>query len=289
MQPVIGINLPKIRSFEALDATLDSIKANGFDSVEINIETFPLIIGGEICRPWVDLLKGCLQRHSLLYSAHIGRGLDLRNLDNFALHKKVLDASLDICSELHMNPLVLHYEVQTQNQLAEYQFVKAHKEAAIHAMRVGVTICVENIEVELIPPVVSLAQAVDHPNLKLNLDTGHAFLAANYFHFDFLEAVEQMAPYLGHMHLNDNTGTFEELRITNRSLYDSLTMNYRREFGRGDIHLPPFFGNVPFSEVFARTSQYEGKYVCEYTSEDFGPLNASIQQKVRASILASRA
>ena len=288
MQPIIGINLPKNCSFKTLDATLDSFKTNGFDAVEINMETFPLIIGGKICGPWVDLLGECLRRHDLLYSAHIGRGLDLRNLDNFALHRKVLHATLDICSELQMNPLVLHYEVQTKNQLAEYQFLKAHKEAAIHAMRLGLTICVENIEVELITPVVSLAQAVDHPNLKLNFDTGHAFLAANYFHFDFLEAVEQVAPYLGHMHLNDNTGTFEELRITNRSMYDSLTMNQRREFGRGDIHLPPFFGAVPFSEIFTRIPHYEGRFVCEYTSEDFGPLNAGIQQKVRASILGSR-
>jgi sugar phosphate isomerase/epimerase len=97
-----------------------------------------------------------------------------------------------------------------------------------------------------------------------------------------------MEPFLGHMHLNDNTGTFEELRITNRSIYDSLPMSYRREFGRGDIHLPPYFGEVPFEEVFARTPHYEGKFICEYTSGDFMPLNTGIQKNVRNKILASR-
>ncbi|WP_320130652.1 sugar phosphate isomerase/epimerase family protein [uncultured Sphaerochaeta sp.] len=288
-QPIIGINLPRTLSFEALDTALDTIKTNGFDAVEINIETFPLIIGGEICRPWVDVLKASLQKHDLSYSAHIGRGLDLRNLSNPQLHKRVLNASLDICAELKLNPLVLHYEVQSQNQLAEKQFLEAHREAAKKAMQLGLTICVENIEVELVEPVVQLVETINHPNLRLNLDTGHAFLAAHYFHFDFLKAVERMVPLLGHMHLNDNTGTFEELRITNRPTYDGLSMNQRREFGRGDIHLPPYFGTVPFKEVFARIPQsYHGKFICEYTSEAFGPLNAGIQQEIRKKILESR-
>jgi sugar phosphate isomerase/epimerase len=122
-QPIIGINLPRTCAFNALDASLETFKANGFDSVEITLDTFPLIIGGKICRPWVDLLKASLLKHDMLYSAHIGRGLDLRNLSNPQLHKQVLNASLDICAELKMNPLVLHYEVQSQDQLAEKQFL----------------------------------------------------------------------------------------------------------------------------------------------------------------------
>lgn len=288
--PIIGLNLPNKTSFEHLDETLRQIKADGFDAVEINIEVFPLILGGVICRDWVELLKLTLRKHALTYTAHIGRGLDLRSLEDHAFHTRVLNASLEICSELNMKVLVLHYEVKGQNQRAEQQFIKAHRKAAEYAATLGVVICVENIEVELVAPVVELAKAIDHPNLRLNLDTGHAFLAANFYEFDFLEAVEMMAPYLGHVHLNDNTGVFEPLRVTNRPVYDALPMGYRREFGRGDIHLPPFYGAIPFAEVFSRIpSTYEGIFICEYMSEDFGPLNRKIQEQVRVALEESGA
>lgn len=290
MHPIIGINLPNKTSFGNLDETLRQIISDGFNAVEINIETFPLIIGGEICREWVELLKLTLRKHSLTYTAHIGRGLDLRSLVDHAYHTRVLNASLEICSELNMKVLVLHYEVKSQNQRSEEQFLEAHRKAALLAAEMGVVICVENIEVELIEPVVALARTINHPNLRLNLDTGHAFLAANYYQFDFLKAVDMMVPYLGHMHLNDNTGTFEPLRVTNRTVYDGLPMGYRREFGRGDIHLPPFYGKVPFAEVFSRIpASYEGIFICEYMSADFAPLNKKVQEQVRLAIEESRA
>ncbi len=290
MSPIIGINLPKIPSFAALDQTLRQIKSDGFDAVEINIETFPLIISGEVCRPWVDILKSTLSKHDFIYTAHIGRGLDLRSLEDHYLHTNVLNATLDICDELNMRVLVLHYEVKSQNQRSEKQFLEAHKKAALRAADLGVLICVENIEVELIEPVVELAKEVNHPNLRLTLDTGHAFLAAKYYNFDYFEAIEKMFPYLAHMHLSDNTGIYEPLRITDRPVYDNLPMGYRREFGRGDIHLPPFYGKIPFDEIFMRLpATYDGMFICEYTSEDFGPLNKQVQEKVRASVEKSRA
>ncbi len=67
-----------------------------------------------------------------------------------------------------------------------------------------------------------------------------------------------------------------------------MTMGWRREFGKGDIHLPPFYGDIPFDEIFTILSGYDGFYVCEYTYGDFTPLNRSIQETVRRHIIASR-
>jgi sugar phosphate isomerase/epimerase len=129
---------------------------------------------------------------------------------------------------------------------------------------------------------------VDRPNFRMNFDTGHAFLAARYFHFDFLEALRMALPQLGHVHLNDNTGVFEELRITDRPRYDHLSMGYRRTFGRGDIHIPPFWGVIPFDKVFGLLKDYRGLFVCEYVAQDFLPFNRSVQEKVRQAIRAAR-
>jgi len=286
--PIIGVNLPRNTSFASLDATLSAMVDQGFDAVEITLDTFPVIIGARVCQRWVDVLKPVLVHHPLVYTAHIGRGLDLRDQSDPALHKDVLLSSLEVCHQLGIELLVLHYEVTSGDTRIEEQFLEAHRWAADRAEELHVKICVENIEVELVEPLVAFIERAAHPQLALTLDTGHAYLAARYFGFDFLTAVSAMAPYLGHLHLNDNTGTFEELRITDRVAYDAMTMGWRREFGKGDIHLPPFYGTLPFDEVLALLDGYHGIYLCEYTYGDFAPLNQSIQETVRRHIIASR-
>jgi sugar phosphate isomerase/epimerase len=286
MHPIIGINLPDCRSLEQLQGNLTTLEKNGFDCVEINLEMFPLIIEGEICTKWVDVLKSELERHPFLYSAHMGRGLDLRNTKDRQLHVEVLHSSLRICKELGCDPLVLHYEEKSKDNRVEQQFFEAHKEASDFAGELGIMLCIENIEVEHIDPVIELVEKLDRDNVRLSLDTGHAYLASRYFHFDLFATINRTLPYLGHVHLSDNTGRFEELRLTNRPVYDALPMGYRREFGRGDIHLPPYFGKIPFDEIFTLLKDYRGKYICEYTSDSFLPFNGEIQQHVRQKILA---
>ncbi len=286
MGTIIGINLPDCRSSMQLQSYLQTFYQNGFDAIEVNLETFPLIIEGDICTPWVESLKQELSVHPFSYSAHIGRGLDLRNVTETQLHKSVLNSSLLICKELKLNPLVLHYEEMSKDCFVEEHFLQAHLEASDFAAELGITICVENIEVERIEPLVEFMEKLDRTNVRLTLDTGHAFLAAKYYHFDFFSAIETMLPYLGHVHLSDNTGRYEQLRITNRPVYDFLPMGYRREFGRGDIHLPPYFGKIPFDEIFKMLKGYRGKYICEYTSDSFMQFNESIQKNVRDRVVA---
>ena len=143
-----------------------------------------------------------------------------------------------------MNPLVLHYEFETKDLKIEEQFIELHIEVAEFASNHGVELCIENIEVERVDPVIRFLERTNTPNLRMTFDTGHAFLAARYFHFDFLEALEASLPYKSHMHLSDHTGTFEELRITDRVAYDALSKTRRIAFGRGDIHLPPYWGKI---------------------------------------------
>lgn len=288
MHPIIGINLPDCKTTEQLRDYLTAFTQDGYDSVEITLDTFPLIIGGNICREWVDLVKEELAQHQLLYSAHIGRGVDLRNPET-ALHRHVLRASIDICAEIGADPLVLHYEEQTKSRTAEDRFLEGHREAAAYAQERGITLCLENIEVEVVDPVVELVDRIGSSHLRLALDTGHTYLAAGHFGFDFFEAVAMMKPYLAHVHLSDNTGVFEQQRITDRPAYDALPMGYRRAFGRGDIHVPPYYGSIPFDRLFSMLSSYKGRYICEYTSEDFIPLNKEIQKTVRRRLLASAA
>lgn len=284
MDKIIGINLPRSSDPEKIRKDLGSIQQDGFDLAEVSLDMCPLIIDGEICRPWVSKLKDLLSAFPLRYSAHIGRGLDLRDTGRMELHRAVLRASIDICKELGFNPLVLHYEIRSRDLAVEEAFIREHRDANDYAGERGVRLVVENIEVELVDPVIELVDRIASPNLRLNFDTGHAFLAAAWFHFDYLDAFRRSLPYLGHIHLSDNTGRFDELRITDRPVYDTQPMGYRFEYGRGDIHLPPYFGKIPYDKLFALMGGYRGQYICEYNSACFLPFNGEVQAKVRQRI-----
>lgn len=286
--PIIGVNLPGTPDPEGNRKRLSSFQQDGFDAVEVSLDSFPLIIDGEPCEPWIQYLEALLREFPFRYSAHIGRGLDLRDIAKLPKHRAVLKHSIDICARLQMSPLVLHYEVRSRNLEVEKVFLEEHRRAAQYAGERGILLVVENIEVEWVDPVIELVAAIDSPSLRLAFDTGHAFLAAHYFKFDFLEAFKKALPYLGHFHLSDNTGVFEELRITDRPTYDALPMGWRYEFGRGDIHLPPYWGKIPYDELFRLASKYEGMFICEYYSERFLPFNGEIQKKVREQILKAR-
>ncbi len=294
MKPVIGINLPSsINDIEVAKRYLASYAASGFDAAEICIDTYPLIVDGEISEPWVNLLGSVLSQCPLTYSAHIGRGLDLRDLPNKEKHWSVLKGSIDICARLGMSPLVMHYEVKGKNLAAERYFTQAHKDAADYAGTKGVLLVVENIEVEVVDPVVELVAEVNSKALRLAFDTGHAFLASSYFNFDFMDAFKSTLPYLAHLHLSDNTGTFEPLRILDRPKYDFLPMGYRFEYGRGDIHLPPYFGKIPYDEIFrtlfSTLGDFNGMFICEYYVERFLPFGEMVQKRVREGIAKARA
>jgi Sugar phosphate isomerases/epimerases len=285
-QYLIGINLPSSANLNNLDAELARIEKDGFDACEINLSTAPLIIGGKVRQPVVDYVKGVLERHSLRYTAHAGYGLDLRNLEEQEMHRAVLFSSIDVCAALGINPLNLHYEVQTIYPAREEAFLKAHLEAAEYSMERGVQLNVENIEVEYAYKAAEFVRTVNHPNLGMTLDLGHLFLSSRYFGYDFMESVRDCLPLLRHIHINDNTGDFEPLRLTDFQIYNTLDRGYRFTFGRGDIHVPPFWGEAPIREALPviKKSGYSGIWMCEYYNQSFHPFNRSVQETVRSTI-----
>ena len=180
-----------------------------------------------------------------------------------------------------MSPLVLHYEKKSESDLIEKQFLDVHKDAAGFAEKCGVLLCMENIEVEYVEPVIDFINKVSHENMKMTYDMGHGFLASRYFGFDFLESIRKSKDLIAHLHLSDNTGTFEELRITDRFLYDKLSLEYRFAYGRGDIHIPPLWGKIPYTEVSEIMKGFKGTAVCEFYSDFYKPFFSKIYSDVK--------
>jgi sugar phosphate isomerase/epimerase len=286
MSNEIYVNVNSGIPIQALAAELAAIKDWGFDGIELGFDVFPLIISGKINKPFVDLVRNVLKDFDLGCSAHIGTGLDLRNRDFLDLHVKVLEASIDVCAELGMSPLVLHFEKDSGDKDIEDQFKRCHIKAAEYAARKSVILGLENIEIEHYKPVLDAVREINHPNLPFVLDAGHLYLAAKYYGFSFEDAVKECAPYTSHCHLSDNSGIFEQMRLDNFDLYRTLPMGYRIAFGRGDIHMPPLTSEVPIGYVIdeLKKAGFKGKYALEYSHRQFVPLNAKICRDVRALI-----
>ena len=282
---VIGINLPEVRA-EDIDQVVRQLVENGYDAIEYCLSDHPLIVGGEIKKEFVQYVRNIFKRYNVRFTAHIGEGLDLRSEFEYDLHKRVLFASIDICAQMGLSPLTLHFEQATPYLFREERFFQAHVEAADYAAQRGIRLFIENIEVEHYAKVLSFIRRANHPNLRMTLDIGHLNLAANHFGHPFLDAVLECAPYVGHLHLSDNVGIFEAMRLTNFDLYRTLPIGYRVALGRGDIHMPPYWGNIPIDEVLSilARNKYDGMYICEYYNERFVPFNSIIQQTVRTAV-----
>ncbi len=151
-------------------------------------------------------------------------------------------------------------------------------------------LCIENIEVEDYTKVLDMIEKVNRENFRMTLDVGHLALSTTYFGCDFEVAIKECIPYVGHVHLNDNTLSFEEMRIENFMLYQTMDMGYRITFGRGDIHLPPFWGKVPMEWVLEtlHEADYNGIYICEYENNLYVPFHKGIQENVRQVITGIR-
>ena len=282
----IGINISAGINVNSLEAELASVKQWGFDCAEIALDAFPLIISGKQNKLFVEYVRTILIKAGLDYSAHIGVGLDLRSTDKYQLNMDTLLASIDICAELSLNPLVLHFEQDSHNPEIEAAFIEGHKKAALYAQQKGILLCLENIEVEHYKPVLEAVKIIGLTNFKMYIDLGHMYIASKYFGFSFEEAVKECAPYAGHCHINDNTGIFEPMRLDNFDLYRGLPMGNRITFGRGDIHMPPLYCDVPieFSVDVLKAVGFCGKYICEYQSRLFTPFNQQIQKDTRKII-----
>ncbi len=284
----IGINLPPVNDPAAAERYLSEFQEAGYEAVEFDADMFPIIIGGRLDSRWLSLLKKTLSAHSFTYTMHIGYGVDLRNSDGFETHRKTLFSSIDAASEINAVLLNLHYEKKSDSDFIENRFLEAHIEAAEYAEKKGITLAMENIEVEFVDPVIDFVKKVSKKNFVLNYDIGHGFLASSYIGFDFLQSIRKAAPHLGHLHISDNTGVFEPLRITDRSVYDRLPMGYRIALGRGDIHIPPLWGNIPYDEVFKILKNYDNIVLCEFYTELFRPFFREIREGVETVINKAR-
>lgn len=188
--------------------------------IEIQDFVAPDLIAGD-CSDLVAYYQKALVPHN----AHRGIhgpffGLDLANPDRDirAIVQARFLKALEIAEALSAKHMVIHSPFSYWDQLNRYNYPESIPAmcaaasdclAAVlpRASDIGCDLVIENIEDSDPNLRRTLVQQIDHPHLKLSIDTGHADLAHGCFHappvVDFITAA---AGHLGHVHLQDADG-----------------------------------------------------------------------------------
>lgn len=244
---------------------LERVAAIGFSHVELSGKSLAVAVGGRLLPARLAALQaaleGCPVRLTLhgtnVSAARAGNLMDVTTPNQ----RRVAATDLALAAAIGAEVVVVHSgslrdvygddEALAMGMAAERDALRALGD---EAGRHGIRIAVENVD----PVGIYIARrayglrlerlaeqiaAVDHPQVGVCLDVGHAFLAASYLESDFLAGVRAIAPLVNHLHLSDNLGRTQLDGAVEGD--DSLAL------GDGDLHLVPGWGVVPFADVFA--------------------------------------
>lgn len=301
---------------DRLDQCLAYTQELGYGVAELGITGLSIIINGALVSQRVQSVKSTLDQYDFRYSVHAPNRTNLAFSNNYELEKRVLIACIEFCHEIGARTLVYHSGLQALNaartgavalpgddELAQgvEREIAALRELAPVAESHGVTLGLENGDPHLweyvvlhqndkqpkhlpkyhgrlrIPNILVQLQAVDHPAVGMTLDLAHLHLAVHAVGDDYLYAVEQAAPWVRHLHMNDNFGVLDVG-------YDSESD--RLPYGEADLHLPPGWGAIPFKDAFAKLADYEGDIILEIKDrywDHFGEALENTRKLLQAS------
>ncbi|TMI89648.1 MAG: sugar phosphate isomerase/epimerase [Bacillati bacterium ANGP1] len=251
-----------IRGGERREEELRFARRLGYTAVEISMDGTGLVFGGQLHPQMLREALAAFAKHDFRYSIHSPSSLDLRDRANRENHLALARAALQFCREVGGRVLVIHFEQQSQDPEDEAAFEDAIRRLSDEAGEV--LLGIENIEVERVDPVIDCVRRINRPNVVMTLDVGHAYLASVYFRFDVFEAIRSALPFVRHVHVNDNFGRYDPLRLENFTLYRTQTPADTYPLGKGDLHLPVGWGTIPLEKVFGLLRGFRGTVVHEY-------------------------
>ena len=268
----------------------------GFTLAELSLPSLNVVMNGELIPGRVAAIQAAIAPFDLRYSVHAPGRTNLAFGADPDMEYRVLEASLRFCGAIGAKVLVYHSGLQAldaartgtaplpdDDELARgaEREVAALRKLAPIAEDLDVKIGMENGDPHLWEYAVLMQQgkspdelakyharlrtaaiveqvaAVNHPSVRITLDLGHLHLAARALGDDTLSAIATAAPWVCHLHINDNFG-----KLDRGVDYEG----YRLPYGEADLHLPPGWGAIPFAEAFARLDDFEGDIVLEIKS-----------------------
>ena len=280
-------------SRQRLIDSLTHAQRAGYSLAELGISGLNVIFNGDLIPQRAEAIRRTLAPFDLSYSVHAPGRTNLAFGNDPYLEYRVLESCLRFTHAIGARVLVYHSGLQaldaaragTASLPSDDELVRgaerevsALQKLAPFAADLGVIIGMENGDPHLWeyavlmqagePPeslakyharlrnsaIAAQAAAVNHPNVGITLDLAHLHLATHALGDDYLEAIAVAAPWVCHLHINDNFGKLD-------SGFDGQAA--RLPYGEGDLHLPPGWGTIPFAEAFLQLNGYEGDIVLE--------------------------
>jgi sugar phosphate isomerase/epimerase len=283
----IGLNIHPDHingEMERLQEDLEYLQGLGYDYAELSADAVDVIYNGRLHPRRLRDLKALLSQFSLKYTVHAPRVLDLRDAQHLKVQKEIFRSCIRLTAEIGASVFVYHYGKKTEDPALEEGLLCSMREMADFAADYGVHICVENIEIDVVSNVVEFVRGVEKENVGMTFDVGHAYLASRYFGFDFSGAVEMAKPYVRHLHITDNFGNLEETRLISYEQYKLKPYPNLLKLGKGDLHLPPGWGEIPLDEVLQTLNDYKGVFMLEYYFHRYKPYNREILETAKGYV-----
>ena len=292
----IGCKIDEVRVDGRLDRMrrdLDHFSDLKIAAVEIPVHGLDAIVHGRLNRTRTLSIRNILHGYEFAYSVHSPNPLNLMDRDHGALHYQVFRASLEFASEIGAGVLVYHagrYVPEEAFSIPGYvEFTDADRASLLDREACAVRdladefpdvfICIENARPylyhspycyaenpwELLEQVARIAR----PNVRVNLDTGHLYMAAKHHRFDAVDAAAALRNVIAHAHVHDNFGL---------SIYhNEKQQTHLVPFGRGDAHMPVGWGEIPIGTILETfVVSYEGLMITELRSRYFEHTKESI-------------
>lgn len=213
--PVLGVALAHPRFAPLRDWIFGADRA-----IEIQDFVAPDVIGGD-CDALIEAWRAALQGHRGLRGIHgpfFGLDISAPDPEIRAVVQRRLIRGIEIAEALGGTHMVVHspftywhtLNYRNYSTLRDSIFgaaVECLAPVLARAADAGCTVMLENIDDTDPADRTDLVAAIDHPNLMVSLDTGHAELAhGRYGAPPVVDFIAASAGRLGHVHLQDADG-----------------------------------------------------------------------------------
>ncbi|MBS3918615.1 MAG: sugar phosphate isomerase/epimerase [Deltaproteobacteria bacterium] len=298
--PKIGSKIDEIRidgDLNVFRKDLEQYAAIGLEAVEIPLHGLDVIRNGLLNEKRLNLVLEILRSFDFEYTVHSPNPLNLMEQWNSALHISVFRASLEFTLAIGSNILVYHagrfipeetFPIRNENNISRSVALRLMEIEREHLLRLSeeypnVIICIENARPylfhspycygERIEPLKEQIEKIGRPNVRVNLDIGHLYMASHFYQFDPVEAVKEVHQFIAHTHIHDNFG--------GTIYYHEKIQTHQIPFGRGDAHMPVGWGNIPLAEILAAyLPSYQGMLMMELRSRYFDYVKESKENLV---------
>lgn len=285
----IGASLSGVGgSVAGLTRGLARLKEAGCTHAELYSPALAVTVGTRDNARRIAEVAEAVRASGLTPTLHAPIAVNLMDTVHLDLHKAVLASSIRFAAAIGARIVVVHPgRVHPQTDLAARSALLAIERDAVRSLAdlagaSGIRIAMENLNPNrhmmagtmtsyALDPVALGAQitAIDHEAVCGTLDFGHGWLAAGRLGFDYLAALRQFAPVVGHLHVTENCG----LPITLVDATDDEHVGY----GMGDLHLPIGWGTVPYEAALADLPIRPGTVAILEIKESHGaPLSESV-------------